>query len=131
MKSAVDSVRQWWAGLGSSQRSVVAIGLVVLAAAALGGLRTVYEAVGRPDSAREYCETRLLEALKAPATAQFDDDPDITEVGEFGMRVEGHVDSQNGFGAMIRNRYVCQVSEVGDEWLLVDMELPDSSQSSE
>jgi hypothetical protein len=39
--------------------------------------------------------------------------------------VEGHVDSENGFGALIRNDYECVVRDDGDVWTLESLELLD------
>ena len=49
--------------------------------------------------------------LKSPASAQFPVDT-ISIVGddESGYRVSGFVDSQNGYGAMIRNDFTAEVS---------------------
>lgn len=51
--------------------------------------------------------------LKSPASAQFPVDV-ISIVGddERGYRIEGFVDSQNGYGAMIRNDFTADVAIV-------------------
>ncbi len=72
------------------------------------------------DSARndEYYATEMAdkfvqEQLKAPSTAKFPWKADsVTKEGD-GWRVRSHVDSQNGFGAMIRSKYVCVVRHNG------------------
>lgn len=61
-----------------------------------------------------YCRTSVKERLKAPRTAKFKgmfDDPvrDVTDLGSGRFRVKSWVDSQNSFGAMIRNQFECTV----------------------
>lgn len=41
--------------------------------------------------------------LKAPSTAKFSSQRDVADLGEGRYRVRSYVDSQNGFGAMIRS----------------------------
>ena len=41
--------------------------------------------------------------LKAPSTAKFSQQRDVVDLGEGRYRVKSFVDSQNGFGAMIRS----------------------------
>ena len=55
----------------------------------------------------------ICSQLKSPASAQFPVDT-ISIVGddERGYRVSGFVDSQNGYGAMIRNDFTAEVSIV-------------------
>ena len=61
-----------------------------------------------------HCRTSVKEELKAPRTAKFKgmfDDPirDVTDLGSGRFRVKSWVDSQNSFGAMIRNQFECTV----------------------
>ncbi|MEV4343487.1 hypothetical protein AB0J83_03260 [Actinoplanes sp. NPDC049596] len=54
------------------------------------------------------CHRTLGYSLKAPATAQYSDETLMfgdTKPDEF--MVFGTVDSQNGFGALVRNGYIC------------------------
>jgi hypothetical protein len=79
------------------------------------------------DAARDLMQARL----KAPATAKFADysDSQVLHVVEAdGTRAKGSyivkswVDSQNGFGAMIRTRYSCEVkTEDGEHFRLVKL----------
>lgn len=43
--------------------------------------------------------------LKAPSTAKFSQKRDVDDLGEGRYRVRSFVDSQNGFGAMIRSNW--------------------------
>ncbi len=63
------------------------------------------------------CQKAVLERLKAPATAVFS--PDDEELfAEPGFNAEdgrwmyfGNVDSENGFGALLRSEYACQITD--------------------
>lgn len=73
--------------------------------------------------ARDVCETFVERRLKSPSTADFSDTTTAAS-GESEWTVSGAVDSQNGFGAMIRNNYTCVVRPkdvAGDNWTLVSM----------
>lgn len=61
----------------------------------------------------------VKESLKAPTTAKF---PSLGDPGTgiapngAGWRVEGYVDSQNSFGAMIRTKWMVDVTQDGENW---------------
>jgi hypothetical protein len=65
--------------------------------------------------------------LKSPASAIFcsEDDSVITETRYNRFTVESCVDSENGFGALIRNNYTAELELNEDEsqWLLLDLDL--------
>lgn len=74
--------------------------------------------------ARDVCEQFVEKRLKAPATAEFENTA-TTQAGDE-WTVEGDVDAENGFGALIRNHYVCTVrptDAAGANWELVDVEM--------
>ncbi|MEL0120915.1 MAG: hypothetical protein VXB01_18420, partial [Opitutae bacterium] len=67
----------------------------------------------------------VKERLKSPSTADFGgvfsdyQDPDsvVTVLGGGKYVVRAWVDSQNGFGATIRTRFVCKLEDMGnDRW---------------
>ncbi|EYR62157.1 hypothetical protein N866_11165 [Actinotalea ferrariae CF5-4] len=64
--------------------------------------------------ARAQCETWLLDQLRAPSTADFSD-VEVTG-GPASWEVEGSVDAENGFGAMLRSRWTCDIRLDGDTW---------------
>jgi hypothetical protein len=69
------------------------------------------------------CQDFIEKRLIAPATAEWPSRSDITVLPirgkEEAYQVRGYVDSQNGFGALIRTNYVCEVSYVGNgQWHL-------------
>lgn len=62
----------------------------------------------------EACRDELVNYLKSPATAQFPDPstaeyrvPDPSGYGQ--TRVFSYVDSENGFGALVRSEWGCSV----------------------
>jgi hypothetical protein len=61
------------------------------------------------DGAGEDCQKLIEDNLKAPATAQFTGQK-IRETGEYKYVVTGHVDSENGFGALVRSDYRCTIA---------------------
>jgi hypothetical protein len=62
--------------------------------------------------------------LKAPGTARFGDEK-ATGKGNGAYEVRGWVDSQNNFGAKLRNRFIAKVRLDGDTWHSDGVELHD------
>lgn len=73
--------------------------------------QTMRETIGDGPEAAVMCHEFLKDRLKSPATANFQPvrDSDISRVQD-SWRVRSYVDSQNGFGAMLRTTYTCQVT---------------------
>lgn len=67
---------------------------------------TVDPVVADTAAAKQKCHNAVLKWLKAPATAQFSGDKVVSDPAG-GYEVVGNVDSQNGFGAMLRSTYTC------------------------
>lgn len=67
------------------------------------------------------CHEAVKGKLKAPATAQFSQD----EITNENTRVWGKVDSQNGFGALVRGSFTCTVTETDGKWKAADVQLSD------
>lgn len=65
------------------------------------------------------CQDFIEQRLTAPATAKWPSSLDITIIPVSGKedsyQVIGYVDAQNGFGALIRTSYVCEISYTGDD----------------
>lgn len=96
----------------SSRDVVLAVVGFVVVVAMLGGLywRTTYYVPIR--TARE----AVKERLKSPGSAVFSDE-EITPIeGEASVTVRGVVDSQNGFGAMLRATWTVEVHPGGRPW---------------
>jgi hypothetical protein len=64
----------------------------------------------RLDGAYDFCIQQVTDRLKAPATARFSErDPDH-EGQDSGLYLfTGTVDSENGFGALIRSDWACKI----------------------
>lgn len=74
------------------------------------------------------CQDFVEDRLRAPATAEFpsyrDQGVDAEVVGPAQYRIGAYVDSQNGFGAMLRTAFSCTVTwESGTTWRLNDLNL--------
>ncbi len=74
-------------------------------------------------SAREVCraaQLAVMNVLKAPATAKFRGDCNSVgpaleaETQDMVWMVDGQVDSQNGFGALVRGTYIVTIRDLGD-----------------
>lgn len=79
------------------------------------------EVIGDDIGARVICQQFVEDRLKSPATADFSGEAARHIRGKKWI-VAGDVDSENSFGAMIRNQYTCKVRFVGDDrWQLVSM----------
>ena len=73
-------------------------------------------------SAEVMCEEFIERRLKAPGSAEYTK-PSTTKQ-DATYSVVGAVDSQNSFGAQVRNDYTCVIrSEGDDKWTLVDLDL--------
>jgi len=96
------------------------IGAVALLAALAGcgdtsSVEKEVDAKLERDDATRACKDFVKDRLKSPASAEFD----ATAKGEAGVYVvTGTVDSENSFGAMMRNEFSCKVKLDGDTWRL-------------
>lgn len=83
---------------------------------------------GQETTAFVMCQSPVSGRLRAPSTAKF---PYITapgvsavHVGGGVYRVRGFVDAQNGFGAMLRTSWTCEIKENSDKtWSLQDLNI--------
>lgn len=65
--------------------------------------------------AERYCKAEVSARLKSPSSAEWSG-TQVTGIGPF--TIEGSVDSENSFGAMLRSSFVCEVTLVADSWRL-------------
>lgn len=79
----------------------------------------------RSSSAFAICKEFVKDDLRAPATAVFrnyhqdDGEVAVRGFGDGPYTVVSTVDSQNGFGALVRSSFTCSVTRTGDdEWKL-------------
>lgn len=112
-------------------RRMIGLGAVVVALAACTST-TSDDTTSADDleyGAFDVCTGFVKDRLKAPATAEFrnyfEHDGEVTVTGgpdEY--TVSSTVDSENGFGAMLRSSFVCKVQHVaGTRWMLVDLSI--------
>lgn len=69
------------------------------------------------------CRHFVEQSLKAPKTADFPgySADSVTHSGNI-FTVRSYVDAENSFGAMIRTKYICEVTYIGnDKWQLTDL----------
>jgi hypothetical protein len=67
---------------------------------------------GEHEADIQKCEGKVKNTLQSPTTAQFSGV--TTTKHDFGVwTIEGNVDAQNGFGAMIRDTFSCVVDKNG------------------
>lgn len=66
-------------------------------------------------NAQAQCKRWVEERLKAPSTAKFSNEQ-RTPTGVGSWTISGTVDSQNSFGAMVRNDWSCKIAADGDMW---------------
>lgn len=68
------------------------------------------------------CQEAVKRELKSPGSAKFSEED--ASGGPTYYRVEGVVDSQNGFGAVLRNRYTCNAIREAS-WRTLGVEFSD------
>ena len=63
--------------------------------------------------AYSFAEKNVKDMLKSPATAEFpsssEQDQHTKYIGDNTYEINSYVDSQNGFGAMMRTRFSCKI----------------------
>lgn len=93
-------------------------GLLILGGVVVGVGLAVRGSSGPTDQqqAISACETAVKAQLKSPATAGFSGE--TTSPAGNGYYVEGNVDAQNGFGALIRSHWTCSTTPATNgKWL--------------
>lgn len=83
-------------------------------------------ASGSTYGAFDVCRQFVTDRLRSPASAKFpplsDDRVYVTPLTENRFSVRAYVDSQNGFGALLRTRFTCEVKWTeGQHYNLVDL----------
>lgn len=92
-------------------------------------------ATGSPPSDRSamavvQCQNYVRDRIRSPSTADFPWlDHAVVPRGNETYMVKSYVDAQNGFGATIRNDYICEIRYIGGDaanqgnWSLIDLTL--------
>lgn len=73
-----------------------------------------------PDDAYVMAQNFVEDRLRSPSTADFPSSSQarITHLGGGSYRVAAWVDSQNGFGAMVRTKFTCELhTNDGNRWI--------------
>ncbi len=97
---------------------------VIIASCSIGGddePKPEHDAAGASVMAEQF----VKDQLKAPSTAKFQPflQQQIEDLGDGRYTIRAWVDSQNGFGAMIRTNYICTVKYIGnDKWQCENLE---------
>jgi hypothetical protein len=86
----------------------------------------IEQAAGEGDAhAAAVCEKFVAKRLKAPGSARYPSRAgSVVAGGGASSTVTSHVDSQNGFGALLRLNYTCKVAwQGGDKWRLQSLNI--------
>jgi len=116
----------WWGRQSPNRQALVIIGGLTVVLAGFAGLSALggSDQPTRGEDASAYvkvaCRDWVKDMLKAPATADFTGEH-VLRSGTTGYRVTGSVDSENGFGALIRTGFICEATHTGDTTSLVDI----------
>jgi hypothetical protein len=97
---------------------VIIMGNVVLFNMSEPTSNTQYVSQADPvEWAGTYAVVYVTKALKAPSTAKFPviGSSHVTALGNSRYRVSSHVDSQNGFGAMVRSNWIVLLTHNGGD----------------
>lgn len=123
---------------GRSSADRIGLGCLVLVVAVIGGC-VALSLAGDDDGggssieaqeadAYRVCKDFVRDRLRSPGSAEFPDyfdhDAEVIVVSTGnGFRITSHVDSENGFGALLQTPWVCEVADVGDQWHLEELVL--------
>ena len=86
-----------------------------------GGSKSEYS----PNLAYTYAEGYVEDRLKSPSSAEFpgifERQDHIKKLNATTFEIDSWVDSQNGFGAVVRTRFRCKIKFTGDKPELMSM----------
>lgn len=101
--------------------AIVAIGLLFT----INDMPVHSSAPDYTDSARYKARALVSTSLKAPSTAKFcgDEVKPFQFAGAEAWEINGCVDAQNSYGAMIRNSYKVILTRSGSEWRVSSLEI--------
>lgn len=112
--------------------SALVLGLVACGVESSTGGSSSADAEEQEYAAFEMCKEFIKDRLKSPATAKFrnffedDGEVSVSGLGQGPYTVVSTVDSQNGFGALVRSSFTCTVTNTsGNSWRLDDMDFVD------
>lgn len=114
---------------GMSRRANIIAGIVftVMFVCCLGAIQGWWwdsepDEASVTDQAENVCYDAVLDELKAPSTA------DLVNIsaypdGDDHWIVNGSVDAENSFGAMLRSEFTCDLEQSGDQWQIISVEI--------
>lgn len=115
-----DKPTPWWASTGCASTPFMGCtGLIALVLAILIGCSAIVGNKKSPDGdpVEFYvvCQSWVEQQLRSPSTADFpaSSSQGISNVGKE-WKVASYVDAQNGFGAIVRTRFNCSATYVGE-----------------
>lgn len=103
---------------------IVSLAFIFLVVIATSGTETETQDGSTELGACFMAQQFMTDRLKAPSSAEFENcnDATITFLGNNTYEVLSYVDSQNGFGAMLRTNYYVELYYLGDEyWRMLDI----------
>lgn len=117
---------------GISAWLIAAVLILVVGGAGVGvahylgfiGKPVVYAVTPHSGFAIERCREAVKVQLKAPATAKFGDEKFVAHTPTAGL-VTGWVDAENGFGALVRERFTCSAYLGDTAWYVQGVEFAD------
>lgn len=134
MNTDLGTKNKTWNELSKSEKFTGAVVLTALVALGIWGVATLTSAIsgGKAPSSQgsvvepaahtdteAYIDAQAIveKTLKSPSTAKFPSSSNavISRAGESVFNVKSYVDSQNGFGAMIRSEWSVMFEYVGDK----------------
>lgn len=104
------------------------VGCLLLLVLVAGGCAALVAYGSDSDASREtdakiWCHQYVKDRLKSPGSADFSGDYVAEGADDGAYTVSGSVDSQNSFGASVRNTFQCTVRKRSgaDTWVLVEL----------
>lgn len=97
--------------------------IAACAALVITGACTQATQADKSFDAEHACNEFVTRQLKSPSTAHFPSD--TSSHVDTAWTVSGAVDSQNGFGAELRSRFTCTMTDTGTQWRLDNLDFVD------
>jgi len=104
--------------------------IMILVSLQGGSSNPAADAKGSRYGAYDVCQKFVTMRLRAPGSAKFPsltaDGVSAVDLGDGRYSISAYVDSQNGFGALLRMTFACEVNwQSGQSYKLVDLKLND------
>ena len=115
--------------LRGQSRGIQIVGVLMFSAVVIGcGEPRKPQAGGQETTAFVMCQDPVRGQLRAPSTAEFPyttaPGVSVAHLGDGVYKVNAFVDAQNGFGAMLRTSWTCEIAENSNQtWSLRELKL--------